>query len=114
MRTFCLVTVIAFGCANAFTATPPHGAVSHASLAADTKTHIDKDYTASAGMNVHDIPFLIEHLTQENFRETLEMLEPLLTNECVGDVCDDYLTHLHYKAAEIDKLIPPTYGRKHH
>ena len=49
-------------------------------------THIDKSYTASSGMTEHDIALFIENLSPENFEESLEMLEPLLTNECVGDM----------------------------
>ena len=77
-------------------------------------THMDKSYTVGSGMTEHDIPGFIEKLTAENFEETLEMLEPLLTNECVGEICEDYVTQLKEKAASIGKEIPSTYAPTHH
>jgi hypothetical protein len=73
-----------------------------------------KDFTAGSGMDVEHIPFLIDNLNEENFAESLAVLEPLLTNECVGDVCDDYMSQLKEKAESIGKQIPSGYAPSHH
>ena len=68
--------------------------------------------TAASGANVHDIPSLIEHLTAENFEESLELLEPLLMNECVGEECKDYVGEMEAKAEKLGKTVPDTYAPK--
>ncbi|KAL7571569.1 hypothetical protein ACA910_020984 [Epithemia clementina (nom. ined.)] len=79
-----------------------------------SSTHISKDYLAGSGMNEHHIPVLIQNLTPENFDESLEMLEPLLTNECIGESCDMYLNDLNVKAKEIGKTVPEGFAPSHH
>ena len=106
MRFFAFLFVAAFGSANAFTTTTD--------LAMSSGTHMDKQYTVGSGMTEHEIPLFIQKMTIDNFEETLEMLEPLLTNECVGDICDDYVGELEDKAQEIGKSIPPGYAATHH
>ena len=68
--------------------------------------------TASSGVNVDDIPSIIENLTAENFDESLEVLEPLLMNECVGEVCMDYIGDVEAKAEKMGKAIPDSYAPK--
>lgn len=84
------------------------------SLTMSSVTHMDKTYTVGSGMTEHDIQFFIEKMSPENFEETLEMLEPLLTNECVGDICEDYVGQLQDKAASIGKKVPDNYAPTHH
>lgn len=69
---------------------------------------------AGSGMNVNDIDLFIDNLNEENFVKSLEMLEPLLINECVGDVCDDYVGQVIAKADEIGKKVPKGYANTHH
>lgn len=78
------------------------------------ETHIRKDYTVGSGMTEHEIPLFIKNLTVDNFEESLEMLEALLNNECVGDICEDYVGQLQDKAQELGKEIPKGYGALHH
>ena len=94
--------------AGAFTAQPQARPLT--SLASS----MDKSYTVSSGMTEHEIPFYIDNLTQENFAATLEMLEPLLTNECVGEICEDYLAQLQDKAEQLGQKLPAGYGATHH
>lgn len=77
-------------------------------------THIDKAFTADSGMSVDNIPLYIENLSKENFDESLEMFEALLTNECVGDVCDDYVGQLQEKATSIGMKLPKGFAGSHH
>ena len=77
-------------------------------------SHQAKDFTAGSGVDVDHIPMLIKNLSTDNFEESLEMLEPLLTNECVGDVCDDFMSELKDKAAAIGKEIPAGFAPSHH
>ena len=111
MRCFTLFLLAAIGHAAAFS-TPPSSFARTKALA--MSTHMDKSYTAGSGMTEHDIALFIENLTPENFEESLEMLEPLLTNECVGEVCDDYVGRLEEKAAAIGKTVPKGYAATHH
>ena len=78
------------------------------------ETHISKGFTADSGMTVDNIPLYIENLSVDNFEESLEMFEALLTNECVGDVCDDYVSQLKEKAASIGKELPQGFAGSHH
>lgn len=113
MRSFTTILLTGLlGSSAAFTAQPlsRHPSV----LSMTSETHMDKGYTVGSGMTEHEIPTLIDNLNQENFMESLEMLEPLLTNECVGDICDDYVGMLREKAQEIGKEIPPGYAASHH
>ena len=63
-------------------------------------------FVPSSHVYEKDIPFLIENLAPDNFDVSLELLQPLLMSECVGEVCEDYLTLLQDKAASIDKTLP--------
>jgi hypothetical protein len=56
----------------------------------------------------------IDNLTVDNFVETLEMMEPLLLNECVGPECDVHLDRLRSKCQEIGKELPEGYAPTHH
>jgi hypothetical protein len=76
--------------------------------------HIDKGFTTGSGMNEHDIPLLIKNLTKDNFEASLEMLEPLLTNECVGEMCDDYMGEIEEKAHGLGMRVPVGYAPGHH
>lgn len=60
------------------------------------------------------LPFMIEKLTKENFDESIEMMEALLTNECVGDECDIAMGLLKEKCKEIGMELPPDYAPTHH
>ena len=107
MRFFSLLALL--GYTNAFA---PSSSARQATFLAST--HISKEYTAGSGMTEHDIPLFIKNLSEDNFDESLEMLEALLNNECVGEVCEDYIGQLQDKAREIGKEIPPGYGSLHH
>ena len=112
MRSFTLILLsAAIGHVAAFS-TPPSSFARSKALA--MSTHMDKDYTAGSGMTEHEIGLFIDNLTAENFDESLEMLEPLLTNECVGEVCDDYVGRLKEKADKIGKTVPKGYAATHH
>jgi hypothetical protein len=77
-------------------------------------THIDPQFTAGSGMDVDALPMFIDNLNQENFLESLEMMEPLFTNECVGDECDLLLGKLEEKCDKIGKKLPEGYAATHH
>jgi len=107
--------LLAVGGAQAFAPSPTFVSRTRtAALSMTAETHISKDFAAGSGMNEHDIPILIKNLSKENFEESLEMLEPLLTVECVGDICDDYISQLKDKASEIGMEIPAGYASTHH
>jgi hypothetical protein len=73
------------------------------------------DFSAvGSGMTEDQIPLLIENFSKDNFQLSLEMLEPLLTVECVGDHCDTYVAELRAKAAEIGMELPAGYAPSHH
>ena len=74
--------------------------------------HFSKEYTASSGVTVDQIPGMIEHLTIENMEESLDLLEPLLTNECVGDVCEDFLDEIEHKMEDMGEHLPQDYASK--
>lgn len=76
-------------------------------------SHIDADFTASSGMNEDAMPSLIDHLNEENFVESLEMMEPLFMNECVGKEYETFMSQLESKCNEIGKDIPPGYAPHH-
>jgi hypothetical protein len=61
-------------------------------------------FTADSGLTVNNIPLFIDNLNPDNFEESLAMLEPLLTNECVGDQCDTFLEDVRAKAAAMGKI----------
>jgi hypothetical protein len=84
------------------------------SLKMTSETHINRDFTAGSGMNDDTIPFLIKNLSKDNFKESLEMLEPLLMNECVGDECELFMQQLKDKVTEIGMKIPDGYAPSHH
>ncbi|KAL3915893.1 MAG: hypothetical protein SGARI_008084 [Bacillariaceae sp.] len=77
-------------------------------------SHIDKSFTAGSGMDVDTIPVLIKNLNEDNFAESLEMMEPLLMNECVGDECDIFLSQVQDKADDLGMKIPKGYAPTHH
>ena len=109
MRSFSRAVLGLLGCA--------HGFAPLATVRQPTQlynTHISKDYTAGSGMTEHEIPLFIKNLSKDNFDESLEMLEALLNNECVGDICEDYVGQLQEKAKEIGKEIPKGFGSLHH
>ena len=113
MRFSTLALLAAIDHAAAFSISPSSFTRAKA-LAMSTDIHMNKDYTVSAGMTEHEIPLFIQKLSPDNFEASLEMLEPLLTNECVGDICDDYLSQLKEKAASIGKELPQGYAATHH
>ena len=96
--------------ADAFTinSVPPRAS------AALSMTAMDKDFTADSGLTVNDIPHFIDNLDVQNFEESLMMLEPLLTNECVGDQCDVFVEEVKSKAAQLGKTMPEDYASFHH
>ena len=75
---------------------------------------MDKSYTAGSGMNDDTLPSMIKHLSTDNFDESLEMMEPLLLNECVGEECELFMSQLQDKAAELGMTIPKGYAATHH
>ena len=77
-------------------------------------SHIDKSYTAGSGMDIDTLPFMISHLNEDNFVESLEMMEPLLMNECVGEECDILLEHIRNKAEDLGMEVPEGYAPNHH
>ena len=77
-------------------------------------SHVEKGFTADSGMNVDNIPLYIDNLNVDNFEESLEMFEALLTNECVGDVCDTYVHELSEKAESIGMKLPKGFAGSHH
>lgn len=97
--------------ANAFTIRTP---AMRTTTLFSSDSHLKKDFTSGSGMNEHDIPLFINNLTKENFEASLEMLEPLLLNECVGEVCDDYMGELLAKSDSIGMTIPKDYAPYHH
>jgi hypothetical protein len=113
MRITFLVALMAFS-VQAFTILPTQQKVRSAVLLRmSSETHIDRDYTASEGMNHDSIPTLIHHLKEDNFVESLEMMEPLFMNECVGEEYDQYMTQLKMKCAELGKQLPEGYAPNH-
>ena len=82
--------------------------------AALSMTAMDKDFTADSGLTVNNIPQFIDNLDVQNFEESLMMLEPLLTNECVGDQCDVFVEEVKTKAAQLVKTMPDDYASFHH
>ncbi|KAL3895385.1 MAG: hypothetical protein SGARI_007465, partial [Bacillariaceae sp.] len=66
-----------------------------------SESHIDKGYTASSGMDIDTLPFMISMLDEDNFVESLEMMEPLLMNECVGSECDIFLECIQDRAEDL-------------
>ena len=79
-----------------------------------TETHFDQGFTADSGLTVDNIPLFIDNLSVENFEESLEVAEVLLKNECVGDVCDDYVSQFQEKAESLGKTLPKGFGSMHH
>lgn len=77
-------------------------------------THISKDFTASSGMTEFHIPTMIDNLSADNFDASLEMMEPLLVNECVGEEYDTFMSKLTQKTKEIGKELPKGYAPTHH
>ena len=77
-------------------------------------SQVEKGFTADSGMNVDNIPLYIDNLNVDNFQESLEMFEALLTNECVGDVCDTYVHELEEKAQSIGMKLPKGFAGSHH
>jgi len=78
------------------------------------ETHISKDFEADSGMNVNNLPVLIKNLAPDNFEESMEIIEVLLVNECVGKEYDDFLGQLKKKATEIGKEVPAGFAPTHH
>ena len=68
--------------------------------------HKDNGACTNAETVLHQRSQSIENLTADNFDESLEMLEPLLINECVGEICDDYMGMIFTKAENIGKMTP--------
>jgi hypothetical protein len=75
-------------------------------------THIAKEFTAGSGMNVQTIPTMIDHLTEDNFDESLEMMEPLLVNEATLTEYLGFIKVLKARCETIGKSIPEGYA--HH
>lgn len=75
---------------------------------------MNKDFTADSGLDIGSVPVLIENLNKDNFAESLEMLEPMLMNECAGDECTLFLSQLEKKCAAIGKSLPEGYAPTHH
>jgi hypothetical protein len=86
----------------------------YTTVSMSSESSLVKDYTAGSGMNDDTIPVFIKNLSKDNFEASLEMLEPLLMNECIGDECEFYLGELHAKASEIGVKIPDGYAPSHH
>jgi len=90
---------------------PPHFVTSDTS---EEHIKMPSTFVAGSGMNEHHIRILIENLSPENFAESLEVMEPLLTNECVGHECDLYMDMLHQKSSSIGMQVPQGYAPTHH
>ena len=104
--------LVAFaGSSNAFA--PSLGRSASTSLKMSSDTHMGQDFTADSGLTVAAIPMYIDNLNQQNFVETLEMLEPLLINECRGETCEMFVEDLKEKAKSIGKEIPSNYAPLH-
>jgi hypothetical protein len=110
MKTAFVIAAL-FASAQAFA---PMIITSHNTALFNSETHIDKSYTAGSGMNDDTLPFMIKNLSKDNFVESLEMMEPLLLNECVGEECELYMSQLQDKAAELGLKIPEGYAPTHH
>ena len=98
--------------ANGFTSPAFIGRKSMVLKTADS--HIDKKFTASSGMDLDHLPVLIKNLSEDNFDESLEMMEPLLINEAVGKEYDDAMAKLKAKCKEIGKELPANFAPTHH
>ena len=116
MRCSTLITaLLTLGSAQAFSTPPSFVAVTRTHLAMTSETHMDKGYTVGSGMTEDAIPVLIKNLAPDNFEESLEMLEPLLTNECVGDEhCGMFMEDLKTKCQEIGMELPEGFAPTHH
>jgi len=90
---------------------PPHFVTSDTS---EEDTKMPSTFVAGSGMNGRHISILIDNLSPENFAESLEVMEPLLTNECVGKECDLYMEMLHQKSSSIGMQVPEGYAPTHH
>jgi len=109
MRTFAFLFALVAS-AQAFT----HQAlVTQKTTLFNSETHIDPQYTVSEGMTHDTVPVFIDNLNQENFLESLEMMEPLLMNECVGKEYDEFMSQLETKCADVGKKVPKGYAKTH-
>ena len=102
-----VVAQLLVGCSNAFTGLAVPKVATRLQV---SNTHIDRSFTADSGMTVDQISFFIKNLNHDNFDETLEMLEPLLMNECRGDTCGLFLEDIKLIANELGKQIPEGYA----
>ena len=69
---------------------------------------------ADSSLDVHNLPMLIDNLAPDNFDASLELIETLIVNECVGQECEDYLGQLKDKCQEIGKTLPEGFAPTHH
>jgi len=68
---------------------------------------------ADSSLDVHNLRSLIDNLKPDNFEKSLEVMEPLLMNECAGEECEMYLQELHEKCGEIGMKLPNGYAPSH-
>mmetsp|Transcript_40267 Transcript_40267/g.83861 ORF Transcript_40267/g.83861 Transcript_40267/m.83861 type:complete len:111 (-) Transcript_40267:241-573(-) len=109
MRSIAALILVFVSCVNAFA---PSGQ-RRVAFVPKMSSKMD-NFFADSGLTVDAIPMYIDNLDVDNFEASLEMLEPLLTNECVGDECDVFVGELKEKAASIGKDIPEGYAPYHH
>lgn len=116
MRLFALSIALSalMGTANAFTTTNPSFVRPQTALksTADNRPqhHMDEHFTPDGHVTAENIPAYIQHIDGENFDETLEILEPVLTEECEGVIQDIFMADLMIKAKKFGKKIPDDYG----
>lgn len=95
--------------ASAF-ATPPAFGVKNVHKAGPLfDTHM-----ADSSLDVHNLRTLIDKLAPDNFDASLELIETLLVNECVGQECEDYMGDLQEKCKEIGMSLPEGFAPTHH
>jgi predicted esterase len=110
MRFFVLATFF-LGASVAFSPMPPAFGVLRTQQQQSTAIFNGE---ADSSLDVHNLRSLIDNLKPDNFDVSLEMMEPLLMNECVGDECEMYLEQLKDKCGEIGKELPSGFAPTHH
>ena len=74
----------------------------------------DRKQMADSSLDVHNLRSLIDNLAPDNFEASLDLIEPLLVNECVGQECEDYLSQLKDKCEDIGVALPDGFAPSHH
>ena len=98
--------------ASAFATPPVFGLLKHSK--APIGPLFDKAQMADSSLDIHNLRPLIDNLAADNFEKSLELIEPLLVNECTGQECEDYLGQLQAKCKEIGLSLPAGFAPSHH